>query len=73
MLAKFKAWLLMLWNTVFYPKGDLSLINVMKRRVSKCKHGHDYTPENSKIGPDGKRRCRTCYRLDMKRRRAAKK
>lgn len=27
-----------------------------------CKHGHKYTPENTRICVDGSRRCRTCTR-----------
>lgn len=27
-----------------------------------CSHGHEYTPENTHIKPDGSRRCRTCHR-----------
>jgi hypothetical protein len=25
-----------------------------------CRHGHEYTPETTYRGPDGKRKCRTC-------------
>lgn len=28
----------------------------------KCKHGHDYTPENTYIDKRGRRECRTCRR-----------
>jgi hypothetical protein len=40
-----------------------------------CCHGHDYTPENTYIHPDGSRVCRTCSRAhyakyDAKRRKA---
>lgn len=28
-----------------------------------CKRNHEWTPENTIIGPDGKRRCRTCKNL----------
>lgn len=27
-----------------------------------CRAGHDYTPENTSIKPDGSRRCKTCHR-----------
>lgn len=27
-----------------------------------CKHGHEYTPENTSILPNGARRCLTCHR-----------
>lgn len=30
------------------------------RRVTKCKHGHEYTPENTYTNPQGYRACRTC-------------
>lgn len=31
-------------------------------RVMTCKHGHDYTPENTYTNPQGYRSCRTCKR-----------
>lgn len=31
-------------------------------RVTACKHGHDYTPENTYTNPQGYRACRTCIR-----------
>jgi hypothetical protein len=30
------------------------------RRKTHCPHGHEYTPENTKITTTGARRCRTC-------------
>lgn len=27
-----------------------------------CRHGHEYTPENTHVKSDGSRRCRTCHR-----------
>lgn len=34
-----------------------------------CNAGHEYTPENTYVGPDGSRRCRICMRAyDRKRR-----
>jgi hypothetical protein len=36
-----------------------------------CDHGHEFTPENTRITkPEGKRICRTCAREWMRRRRA---
>jgi hypothetical protein len=29
---------------------------------ARCKHGHDFTPENTYIKPNGFRACRTCKR-----------
>ena len=31
--------------------------------VTHCKHGHEYTPENTMVGNDGKRKCRECARI----------
>lgn len=41
------------------------------RERTHCKHGHEYTPENTEIarGPDGsfrQRRCRTCRRAQSR-------
>lgn len=37
--------------------------NRRKQRLNAtCKHGHEYTPENTRIDPLGKRRCRACER-----------
>lgn len=32
-------------------------------RFTHCKHGHEFTPENTLIWGDGFRRCKTCDRL----------
>lgn len=31
-----------------------------------CRHGHEWTPENTAIGKDGKRDCRQCARRRAK-------
>ena len=31
-------------------------------RKTHCKNGHEYTPENTRMRPDGARECRTCRR-----------
>jgi hypothetical protein len=36
-----------------------------------CPHGHPYSPENTHVRPNGKRDCRTCHRLRMRRRYAS--
>ena len=44
------------------------------RSRTTCAQGHEHTPENTRITPDGKRRCRTCERkwaADKRARRAA--
>ena len=46
---------------------------VLRSRTT-CAQGHEHTPENTRITPDGKRRCRTCERkwaADKRARRAA--
>jgi hypothetical protein len=35
----------------------------MMRPRTKCLRGHELTPENTEIGRDGRRRCRTCNRV----------
>lgn len=32
------------------------------RKKTVCKHGHEFTPENTYYYPNGKRRCRSCMR-----------
>lgn len=39
-------------------KGRVSTIG--KSRQTHCKHGHEYTPDNTYINPQGHRRCKTC-------------
>lgn len=44
------------------------------RARTTCAAGHEHTPENTRIAPDGKRRCRTCERqwaADKRARRSA--
>lgn len=36
-----------------------------------CLHGHEYTPENTSIRPDGSRRCLACHRENAARYKAA--
>lgn len=38
---------------------------------TKCAQGHDYTPENTRILPSGRRRCRKCAKIWRTRRVAA--
>lgn len=33
-----------------------------KAPVTHCRHGHEYTPENTYVNPKGRRICRTCRR-----------
>lgn len=36
-------------------------------RKTHCIHGHEFTPENTHVRPNGHRTCRTCRRGDFKR------
>lgn len=38
------------------------------RAVTQCLRGHEYTAENTYIGPDGARYCRTCRRVKREQR-----
>jgi len=40
---------------------------------SACKHGHTFTPENTRIRTGGSRICKTCHRLNARRLRGAVK
>lgn len=42
--------------------------NLRRQGASKthCKRGHEFSPENTRIGPHGKRVCRTCHRDYMR-------
>jgi hypothetical protein len=41
------------------------------RGITHCKHGHEFTPENTYHVKDGSRSCRTCSREQTRARRAA--
>jgi hypothetical protein len=54
------------------PRGDsyqTEFENVVQRRVgaTHCKHGHEYTPENTYQRTDGARVCRSCQRESNRR------
>jgi len=36
-------------------------------RKTHCKHGHEYTPENTYVQPKGSRACRTCLKESQRR------
>jgi hypothetical protein len=42
------------------------------RDYTHCPHGHEYTPENTKIGSRGERKCRECHRAQERARQAKK-
>lgn len=41
-----------------------------KAQQESCIHGHPFTPENTKLRPNGTRECRTCKREHYRRRNA---
>ena len=44
------------------PSENTLAQNHHARNRTHCPRGHEYSPENTYVGPDGKRRCRTCKR-----------
>jgi hypothetical protein len=53
-------------RTNTYRSGGVTAINKHK---THCKWGHEFTPENTAIRPQGGRTCRTCERDKVRRRR----
>jgi hypothetical protein len=49
------------WEREPYHKG-LQAFNATKKARTHCKHGHEYTPENTWIDGRGSRNCRECMR-----------
>lgn len=46
----------------------LAASNAKARAKTHCKHGHEYTPENTRYDKKGHRMCRACGRVDSLRR-----
>lgn len=44
-----------------------------QRARTHCKRGHEFTPENTRITPEGWRNCRQCHNAKMRRKTAAKR
>lgn len=57
------------WDTRSANMQDM-LRNGNNHHANKthCKRGHEYTPENTKIGRNGGRWCRECHRIDGRQR-----
>ncbi len=57
-------------NLVWGTRGDNNRDRTRHSgRVTHCKHGHEYTPENTWIGRTGESICRTCSRARYRARR----
>jgi hypothetical protein len=41
---------------------NVTAIAARRRAATHCKHGHEFTPENTYWKSDGCRQCRTCHR-----------
>jgi hypothetical protein len=41
----------------------------LNSRKTHCRHGHEFTPENTAIDANGNRQCRACHNLRTRRRR----
>ena len=44
----------------------LTVRSLRQRARTKCKRGHEYTPENTYVYADGRRGCRACAALRMR-------
>jgi hypothetical protein len=62
------------WDTHGANERD-KIRNGNHHQVNKthCPAGHEYTPENTKVGKNGGRWCRECHRIDGRRRYHARK
>jgi hypothetical protein len=47
-------------------------VTALNARKTHCKHGHEFSEENTAYRPQGGRSCRTCDRDKLRRRRAAR-
>jgi hypothetical protein len=47
------------WAGVPMPEGAVKSITP-RRRPTHCKHGHEFTPANTRVEAGGKRKCRAC-------------
>lgn len=48
-------------------------LRIVLRRRKRCARGHDFEPDNFYERNDGRRRCRACYLVYIKARRARRK
>ena len=47
-------------NTLDKSSSSISAVNATK---THCIHGHEYTPENTYLRPNGSRNCKICQRI----------
>lgn len=52
------------------PKATAARV-AKQRNATHCKHGHPWTPENTRITPEGWKNCRACHNAKMRRRASA--
>lgn len=48
------------WGTPKQNQQDKYLNGYRPERPTKCKRGHEFNGENTKVKPDGRRNCKTC-------------
>jgi hypothetical protein len=41
-------------------RHNVEMMAALKRSRTHCKYGHEFTPENTYIRPEGRRECRVC-------------
>lgn len=55
-------------------RGRLGAVTAARQRAkTHCPYGHRYSPENTRVGSNGSRNCRTCERDRMRRIRASRR